>query len=129
MYSRYRYDYCEDSDLGADVGTSLRPVFSGDLNRAALNATINGTTASGSPVTVSLALVWEGNGVITRLAGHPPNTRSGTAKAVGIENLSRNAVVSGTMDGQRISGATVSASLHTQGRRLPSESGREHIRR
>ncbi|MGO9262191.1 MAG: hypothetical protein ACLQU1_38705 [Bryobacteraceae bacterium] len=113
MYSRSRYDYCEDSDLGTDVGTSLRPAFSGDLNRAALNATINGTTASGSPVTVSFALVWEGKGGITHQAGRPPNTRSGSTKAIGIENLSRNAVVSGTMDGQNISDATVSASLHT----------------
>jgi hypothetical protein len=113
MYSRHRYDYCEDSDLGTDLGTSLRPAFSGDLNRAALTATIGGTTASGSPVTVSLALVWEGKGAITRLAGRPPNTRSGSATAVGIENLSRNSVVSGTVDGQSISAATVSASLHT----------------
>ena len=27
MYSRYQYDYCEDSDLGTDVGTSMRPIF------------------------------------------------------------------------------------------------------
>src|ERR1035438_10927824 len=24
-YTRYRYDYCEDADLGTDLGTSSRP--------------------------------------------------------------------------------------------------------
>jgi len=113
MYSRHRYDYCEDTDLGTDLGTSLRPVFSGDLNRAALNATISGTTASGSTVTVSFVLVWEGKGGIMHLASHPPNTGSGNTRVIRSQNLSRNAVVSGTMDGQNISDAMVSASLQT----------------
>src|ERR1035438_9580235 len=33
-YTRYRYDYCEDVDLGTDLGSSAQPAFSGDLNRA-----------------------------------------------------------------------------------------------
>lgn len=112
MYSRHRYDYCGDSDLGTDLGTSLRPVFSGDLNRAALNATIHGATASGAVVTVSIELVWEGKGAIAHLASRAPST-STRAKAVRTQNLSRNAVVSGTMDGQNISDTVVSANLHT----------------
>jgi hypothetical protein len=52
-YSRYRYDYCQDSDLGTDQGTSRRPLFSGDLNRASLNATINGHTASGGSLSLA----------------------------------------------------------------------------
>src|ERR1035437_7638991 len=79
-YSRDRYDYCEDSDLGTDLGTSPRPVFSGNLNRASLNATINGHTASGSVIAVSFVLVWEGKGGITRRVGRPQTTRAGSAK-------------------------------------------------
>jgi hypothetical protein len=112
-YSRYRYDYCQDSDLGTDHGTSLRPIFSGDLNRASLNATINGHTAFGSMVTVSFELVWEGKGGITRHASRPQNTRASSAKLIGSENLSRNAVGHGTMDERDISDAMVGASLHT----------------
>jgi hypothetical protein len=112
-YSRYRYDYCEDSDLGTDLGTSSAPIFSGDLNRASLNATINGHTALGSAVTVSLVLVWQGKGSVTRRAGHPQNTRADSAKVIRTENLSRNAVVSGTMDEWDISDGAVGASLHT----------------
>jgi hypothetical protein len=112
-YSRYRYDYCEDSDLGTDLGTNSRPVFSGDLNRASLNATINGHTDSGSVVTISLVLVWEGKGSITRRASRPQNTRAGSATLIRSENLSRNAVVSGTLDDRDISDAIIGASLHT----------------
>ena len=54
-----------------NLGTSVRPIISGDLNRASLNATISGGTASGSVVTVPLVLVWEGKGGITRQAGRP----------------------------------------------------------
>jgi hypothetical protein len=111
-YTRYRYDYCEDTDLGTDLGTSSRPIFSGDLNRGSLNATINGHTASGSVVTVSLVLVWEGKGGITRRAGGAQNTRAGSARSTPSENLSRNAVVSGSMDDRDISDAIVGASLH-----------------
>ena len=112
-YSRYRYDYCEDSNLGTDVGTSPRPTFVGDLNRASLNATIDGHTASGSAVTVSLLLVWEGKGGIKRQAGRPQNAGASAAKLIRSENLSRNAVVTGTMDGEDISDAMVGATLHT----------------
>jgi hypothetical protein len=112
-YSRHRYDYCEDSDLGTDVGTSLRPMFSGDLNRASLNATITGHTAVGSEVSVSFVLAWEGKGSFTRQTGRPQNTRAGVAKSIRIENLSRGAVVRGTMDERDISDAMVGASLHT----------------
>jgi len=112
-YSRYRYDYCEDSDLGTDMGTSPRPAFSGDLNRASLNATINGYAASGSVVPISFVLVWEGKGRIMRQAGRPQNARAGSAKLIRGENLSRNAVVRGTIDDRDISDATVGASLRT----------------
>jgi len=111
MYSRYRYDYCEDSDLGTDLGTGVRPIFSGDLNRASLNATISGPSASGSVVTVSFVLVWEGKGSITRQTARPQNRRAGSVKVIRSENLSRNALVSGTMDGEDISDAMVGASL------------------
>jgi len=114
IYSRYRYDNCEDSDLGTEVGTAARPAFSGDLNKASLNATIGGSTASGSAVTVSFVLVWEGKGGITRLAGRPQNPpRARSTRVIRSENLSRNAVVSGTIDGLNVSGGMVSASLHT----------------
>ena len=113
MYSRHGYDYCEDSDLGTETGAGVRPIISGDLNRASLNATIGVPSASGPVVTVSLVLVWEGKGGITRQARRPPNTRSGSAKSIRSLNLSRNATVSGTIDGQDISGAMVAASLHT----------------
>ena len=112
-YTRYRYDYCEDADLGTDLGTSSRPVFSGDLNRASLNATINGHTASGSAVTVSFVLMWEGKGGITRKAGRPPNAPAAGARSIRTETLNRNAVVSGSMDDRDISDAAVGASLHT----------------
>ena len=111
-YTRYRYDYCGDSDLGTDLGTNRRPMFSGDLNRGSLNATISGHTASGSVVTVSLVLVWEGTGSITRRAAGAQNTRAGSAQSIPSENLSRNAVVSGRMDERDISNATVGAALH-----------------
>ena len=107
-YSRYRYDFCEDSDLGTDMGTSVRPAFSADLNRASLNATISGHTPSGSVVTVSLVLEWDGKGSVTRQVRRPQN-----ARASGSEHLSRNASVSGTMDGEDISDEMVGASLHT----------------
>jgi hypothetical protein len=113
-YSRYRYDYCDDSDLGTDMGASAQPVFSGNLDGALLNATINGTTASGSAVSVSIVLVWQGRGATTPLAGRPPNSRAGSPKVIHSENLSRNAtVVSGTIDGQDITQGLVSASLRT----------------
>jgi hypothetical protein len=112
-YTRYRYDYCEDADLGTDLGTNSRPVFSGDLNRGSLNVTIAGHTASGSAVTVSFVLVWEGKGGITSRPGRAPVTRAGGAQSIPSENLSRSAVVSGTMDEREISGAMVGASLHT----------------
>src|ERR1700683_5143479 len=47
-YSRHRYDSCENSDLGTDMGSSPRPLFSGDLDRASLNVTMSGNTTSGS---------------------------------------------------------------------------------
>jgi hypothetical protein len=112
-YFRYRHDDCADSDLGTDQGTSLQPLFSGDLNRASLNATINGYTASGSAITVSFVLFWQGKGRIARQAGQPQNTRAGGAGSMRNENLIRSAVVSGTMDGRDISAATVGASLRT----------------
>jgi len=39
-YTRYRYDYVEDIDLGTDLGTSPQPLFSADLDKASLHATI-----------------------------------------------------------------------------------------
>jgi hypothetical protein len=111
-YTRYRYDYCEDADLGTDLGSSAQPAFSGDMNRASLNATIHGHTASGSPVTVSFVLMWEGKGSVTRKAGRPRNAPGGSTQLTSTENLNRNAVVSGSMDEQDISGAAVGASLH-----------------
>jgi hypothetical protein len=112
-YTRYRYDYCADVDQGTELGASSRPVFSGDLNRASLTAAINGHTASGTPVTVSLALVWDGRGSITRKAGNPQAARSGGAKVIRSENWGRNAVVNGTMDERDISFAMVGARLQT----------------
>ena len=112
-YTRYRYDYCEDADLGTDLGTSSRAVFSGDLNRASLNATISGHTASGSAVTVTFVLMWEGKGAIARKTGRPPNAPAASAKAILTENLNRTAVVSGSMDERDISDSVVGASLHT----------------
>jgi hypothetical protein len=112
-YTRYRYDYCEDADLGTDLGTSSQPVFSGDLNRASLNATINGHTASGSAVTVSFVLMWEGKGGVTRKAGRPPSAPASSARSIHTETLNRNAVVTGSMDERDISDAAVGASLHT----------------
>jgi len=111
-YTRYRYDYCEDTDLGTDLGTSSRAVFSGDLNRASLNATISGHTAAGSAVTVTFVLIWEGKGAVTRKTGGPQNAPAG-AKAMRTENLNRSAVVSGSMDERDISDSVVGASLHT----------------
>jgi hypothetical protein len=112
-YSRYRYDYCEDADLGTDLGTSPRPDFSGDLNRTSLNATINGHTASGAAVVISFALAWEGKGSTTRQVESPQNRPAGSAKLIRSENLVRNAVVRGTVDERDISGAVIGASLHT----------------
>ena len=112
-YTRYRYDYCEDTDLGTDLGTSSQPMFSGDLNRASLNAAIHGHTASGSAVTVSFVLVWNGRGSVTSRVGRPQDARAGSAPSPGSENLSRNAVVSGSMDERDIANAAVGASLHT----------------
>ena len=112
-YTRYRYDYCEDADLGTDLGSSSQPAFSGDLNRASLNATIHGHTASGLPVTVSFVLLWEGKGGITQKAGRPQNAPGGSAMVIRTENLNRNALVSGSMDERDISDSAVGASLHT----------------
>jgi hypothetical protein len=112
-YSRYRYDYCDDSDLGTDVGNSPRPTFSGDLNKASLYVTINGLTASGSATTISFELVWVGTGGTVRLPDHPQNKRAANSKVVRSENMSRNAVVRGTIDGQNVSGGMISANLHT----------------
>jgi hypothetical protein len=58
-------------------------------------------------------LVWERKGSTARQAGRPQNTRAGSAKLIRSENLSRNAVVRGTMDERDISDAMVGASLHT----------------
>jgi len=112
-YTRYRYDYCEDIDLGTDLGTSSLPMFSGDLSRASLNGTIHGHTASGSAVTVSFVLLWNGRGSVTSRAGRPQDARAGGARLIGSENLSRSAVVSGSMDERDIADAVVGASLHT----------------
>jgi hypothetical protein len=81
------------------------------LNGASLNATIEGRTAQGSVVSVTLALVWEGKGNITRQASPPQKTRAGGARPIRGENLSRNAVVTGTVDRRDISDAMVDASL------------------
>ena len=110
-YSRHRYNDCEDTELGTDLGTNSRPAFSGDLNRAALNVTINGHTESGDAVPVSFVLVWEGRGNVTRRAGTPQNP--GSSRVIQSEDLSRNAVVSGTLDDEDISAASIGASLHT----------------
>jgi hypothetical protein len=112
-YTRYRYDYCEDTDLGTDLGTSSHAVFSGDLNRASLNATISGHTAAGSAVTVTFVLIWEGKGAVTRKTGGPQNAPAAGAKAMRTENLNRGAVVTGSMDERDISDSVVGASLHT----------------
>lgn len=111
-YTRYRYDYCEDADLGTDLGSSSQPVFSGDLNRALLNATIHGHTASGSPATVSFALTWDGKGGITSKTGRPQNSPGAGARLTRTENMSRNAAVSGSVDEQDISDSAAGASLH-----------------
>jgi hypothetical protein len=112
-YFRYRYDYCEDSDLGTDLGTSRQLVFSGDLNSASLSATIDGHSTSGSVVPVSFALVWEGKGDITHQSSRPQRTRASGTKLIGGDSLSRTAVVTGTVDRRDISQAVVDASLHT----------------
>jgi hypothetical protein len=112
-YSRYRYDYCADTELGVDMGTNPKPVFSGSLDKALLNASITGTTASGTAVSVSLVLLWEGKGAAERLADRPQNTRAGSPKVIRSENLRRNATVSGTIDGQDVSSGMVHATLHT----------------
>jgi hypothetical protein len=112
-YTRHRYDHCEDSDLGTDLGTGTRPTFSGDLNKASLNAAVAGRTPSGSTVTFSVALVWEGKGGITHQAGRPQKAGANGAKSIRSENLGRNAVVNGTIDGEEISDAVVGGSLHT----------------
>jgi hypothetical protein len=111
-FFRHRYDICEDSDLGPDVVTGTVTDFSGDLNRASLFSTISGTSALGSVVRVSFALVWQGKGAITRVTGRPQNTRAGASKVVRSENASRSAVVSGTIDGENIS-EMPNASLRT----------------
>lgn len=111
-YFRDRYDYCKESDLGTDTGTSRRPLFSADLNRAALNATIDGHTVTGSPVTISFDLVWEGQGTITgRKAALRAHGESG--RLMHRQTLSRNAAVNGSVDDHDISGAVVGASLQT----------------
>ena len=112
-YTRYRYDYCEDTDLGTDLGSSSQPAFSGDLNRALLNATIHGHTPSGSPATISLALMWEGKGSVTSKTARPQNSPSGSPGLARTQNMSRNATVSGSVDEQDVSDAAVGASLHT----------------
>jgi hypothetical protein len=110
-YSRYRYDYCQDSDLGTDLGSSSRPELSGDLNRTSLNATINGHTASGATVTISFVLTWEGKGTVTRQVSSPKNARAANARLTRSENMTRNAVVRGTVDERDVSEAMVGASL------------------
>ncbi len=111
-YTRYRYHYCEGADLGTDLGSSSQPVFSRDLNRALLNATIHGHTASGSPATISFALTWEGRGGITSKTGRPQNSPDAGARLTRSKNMSRNAAVSGSVDEQDISDSAVGASLH-----------------
>jgi len=60
-YTRYRYDYCEDTDLGTDLGTSSQPMFSGDLNRASLECRHpRAYRLRFRSVTVRLVLVWNG---------------------------------------------------------------------
>jgi len=112
-YSRYRYDFCEDTDLGTDLGTSSQPMFAGDLSRASLNTTIHGHTASGGTVSVSFILSWNGQGTVTSRAPRPQSPRPGAARLISGENLSRNAIVTGIMDEREISAAAVAASLHT----------------
>jgi len=112
-YTRYRYDYCEDADLGTDLGVTSQPVFSADLGRASLNTTINGHTAAGSPVTVSLVLRWEGKGDVARKTGRPQTAPAGGAKPVSTETANRAAAVTGTIDDRDISGSVAGASLHT----------------
>jgi hypothetical protein len=112
-YYRNRYNFCEDSDLGTELGTSSQSIFSGDLNRASLTGTISGPTASGPVAAASFVLVWQGNGDITRLADRPQQTRAGRAKVIRSEDLTRNAVASGTIDGRDVSSGVVGAILHT----------------
>jgi len=56
-------------------------------------------------------LVWEGKGSIIRQAKHPLIIRTGAAKMIQSQHLSRNAVVRGSRDDQDISGTMVGASL------------------
>jgi len=118
-YSRHRYDYCKDSDLGTDMGSTSRPVFSVDLNTASVDASIDGHTDSGSVTTFSIALVWQGRGGIKRQVDRPQNAVVGSPTLIRQENLSRNAVVSGTVDRQDAADALVGASLHTSRRTIP----------
>lgn len=111
-YSRYRYDYCQDSDLGTDLGSSSRLDLSGDLNKTSLNATIQGHTASGSTVSISFVLMWEGKGNVTRQVSTPPNARAANAKLTRSDMI-RNAVVRGTVDERDVSEAVVGARLRS----------------
>ena len=112
-YSRHRYDLCEEADLGTDLGAAGRPQFSGDLNRASLNATISGSTSHGAATTIAFVLEWAGKGDATTMSGVPPGKRSGRPQVIRSERLSRSAAVRGTVDGQDVSGGAASASLHT----------------
>jgi hypothetical protein len=112
-YSRHRYNLCEDTDLGTDVGAAGRTAFSGDLNRASLSATVSGSSGPGSSVTVAFVLEWAGRGDSARLPAMAQSKRAGRPTVVRSENLSRTAAVRGTIDGLDVSGGAVSASLHT----------------
>jgi hypothetical protein len=62
---------------------------------------------------MTLVLIWEGKGAVTRKTGGPQNVPAAGARAMRTENLNRGAVVSGSMDDRDISDSVVGASLHT----------------
>jgi hypothetical protein len=111
-YSRSRFDFCEGVDLGTDLGSSRTALFSGDLNRARLDVSIDGVDASQSTIRISFSLTWNGTGNIQR-AGRSPSASPDAKAAVHTVSQSRNAWVEGRVDGQDVSGATIAASLQT----------------
>jgi hypothetical protein len=119
-YSRSRYDLCEDTDLGTDVGSSSAAVLSGDLQRIHLDIAIEGVShaigrgldAAVPPVRISFSLTWSGTGNIHRVGGSPGTSSS--AKVVVRQNSqSRGATVGGQVDGEEIFSGSIGSIMLT----------------
>ena len=98
-----KVDICFGQDLGTSIGSNSPISFSGDLNSATLNGTINVLDLSSSQArNVPVSVTWTGLGNATGGTTVTKSTTGDTTTITRTTNLSENATATGTIDGMSV---------------------------